>query len=342
MPRFKIKQSKLPYAGKGCFAAQHIKKGVVLGEYKGKILTEKQRNKLKNDDYIWELKNNLYLDARTHLKNNPMRYVNGCMGLCQCKHENVTAIEKNKKLYYKSIKPIKKGEELIIDYGDEYFSFHTFIHMIESITLRKAKEKRIAKTLIQSLFYIDKHFRTTQFNDFVRMLIRVFFHKKMNHQNKFYPVLSLLLPYSINIAAQNRSKIIRKKNTTDIYMYIYAAKQCSCSAIQKRFHSFLKKHKRNADPHNQTKLNRYIKQNDYRSIQHILEIYSFIQQSKLKWPKNKSKLYQRALKDMRPSKEPKQSKFKTKMKTIELMFNSKTPIRQKRRKNYKRRKLVLS
>jgi uncharacterized protein len=319
--KLKIKKSLFPFAGKGCFAAQNIKKGTIIQEYKGKILTKKQWNKLKDTSYVWELEDHLYLDAMKFKRNNPLRYVNGCMGECQCISENVEAIEKNHKIFYKAIKPIQKGEELIIDYGDEFFSFSSFATWIKQhkTTFRKSYEKRAIDYLIWCLNYFEDRALTIQFNHWIRTILLIV--DTLPRRHKLYPMLSLILRFSIDQASKYIHKIVRKKNMTDIYMYLYASRRY-CTAQQKRFETYFKKNKRYSNPHDTVTLNRWIRKNDYRSIQRIIAIYSFIEKLKgsniKSLPKNQTKLYYNSMKDMYRTPDKKKSKLE---RTLYLLHN---------------------
>lgn len=115
-----IRKSKLPKAGKGLFAGEDIPKRTVIGQYKGKKLNVKQRDKLKNDNYVWCM-SNFYIDGRT-TKNNPLKYVNGAKTKKQHMLINVEAYQYANKLFYRTTKKVRKGDEFIIDYGDDFFS----------------------------------------------------------------------------------------------------------------------------------------------------------------------------------------------------------------------------
>lgn len=118
-----VKKSKIKGAGKGVFAKIDIPKGTVLGWYRGKYLTEKQFEKLPDSktDYVWYINDNLYVDGSKIKKNNMLIYVNGAKTKAQKKKINVDSHNYRKKIWYKTTKKIKKGDELIVDYGEEYF-----------------------------------------------------------------------------------------------------------------------------------------------------------------------------------------------------------------------------
>ena len=125
-PKVAIKQSTLANAGLGLFADEDIAGGIVLPyEYRGDRLTEKECEQLTDTSYVWEITADngevICIDAKPHRSNNFIRYVNGAGDPKQCKQVNLTMVQENDRVYYQTTKRVIKGEELIVDYGDEYF-----------------------------------------------------------------------------------------------------------------------------------------------------------------------------------------------------------------------------
>lgn len=117
-----IRKSNIPNAGMGAFAKENISKGKKLGHYAGKILTKEQYKKLPDKDYVFELilpQGKLFIDAKNN--GNWTRYVNGAKTKEQKKYINVDAKQIGFNIYYIAIKNIKAGDELIIDYGTDYW-----------------------------------------------------------------------------------------------------------------------------------------------------------------------------------------------------------------------------
>lgn len=125
-PFIRIDKSTIPNAGMGVFANKTIKKGVLLGEYKGRFLTPAEYNKKKSHkDYIWEIPSNDgeiigYVDGGNKKYSNWTRYVNSPSNQ---KRENVEMKIIDGRVFYFSCKNIKKGNELFIWYGEEYAKF---------------------------------------------------------------------------------------------------------------------------------------------------------------------------------------------------------------------------
>lgn len=121
----RIKKSSIRGAGKGAFAGTFIKKGDELGEYKGKRISEKEFNKLKNTNYVFEVtlpnKKNVYIDAKNPKSSSWHRYVNGAKTKLQRKKINTHFYQYGRKIYLRATKDIPVNTELICDYGEYYW-----------------------------------------------------------------------------------------------------------------------------------------------------------------------------------------------------------------------------
>jgi hypothetical protein len=116
---YTIKKSTIENAGKGAFTNIYLRKGTILGNYKGQKLSKKQYDKLSNDNYVWELSSKngpFYIDARK--KGNWLRYLNDSRD----KRINVEPYQYKQKIFYRTNKDIKEGSELFVSYGDEYWN----------------------------------------------------------------------------------------------------------------------------------------------------------------------------------------------------------------------------
>lgn len=117
---YTIKTSTVPNSGKGVFTKVDLSKGFTIGNYMGRKLNVMQYNNLKNDNYVWELSSShgpFYIDASIKKYSNWLRYINHKSD----NKENLEPYQYSGNLYYRTTKKIKKGSELFIDYGDEYW-----------------------------------------------------------------------------------------------------------------------------------------------------------------------------------------------------------------------------
>jgi SET domain-containing protein len=119
--RLKVKKSTIKQAGKGLFAAKDIPKGTKLGYYAGVYMNERGYDKLNNQDYVWEVSRDKYVDAKP-CPRATLRYINSKMPKKGTKRSfNVEPYTYKGKLWYRTTKPIKAGDELFIDYGEYYW-----------------------------------------------------------------------------------------------------------------------------------------------------------------------------------------------------------------------------
>jgi SET domain-containing protein len=114
-----VKKSTIVGAGKGLFAKQALCENTKLGEYTGTITYDHFNEK---SDYVFKVRLNRknhakykYIDAAD--TDCILRYVNGADAQ---NSPNVYSYQYREKIYFKTLRPIKKDEELIVDYGDEY------------------------------------------------------------------------------------------------------------------------------------------------------------------------------------------------------------------------------
>ena len=120
-----LAKSTLPNAGKGLFTKVHIKKGEKIVEYKGKIITWKQHEKLSEIDkggYAFFVNKNYVIDAY----DTPQylaRYANDARGLSRAEgaRNNSVYEEKRKIVHIVATRNIPAGSEIFCSYGNEYW-----------------------------------------------------------------------------------------------------------------------------------------------------------------------------------------------------------------------------
>lgn len=107
----KIGKSK-PGLGYGLFASRDIQKGSLIVEYKGKRIPTTYADTLKTR-YLFEIDNEWTIDGSS--RDNVARYINHS---CE---PNAEAEIHDGRVYILAMRDIPSGEEIGIDYGDEYF-----------------------------------------------------------------------------------------------------------------------------------------------------------------------------------------------------------------------------
>ncbi len=106
----KVKRSS---AGLGLFTIAPIKKGQTIIEYFGPLLNDEQVQK-KGGKYLFALGKTWTIDGTS--RKNIARYINH-----SCVRTNCEPIQYAKRIKIRATRNIKSGEELLYDYGKEYF-----------------------------------------------------------------------------------------------------------------------------------------------------------------------------------------------------------------------------
>lgn len=117
---FKVVKVKRGLAGLGLFAGEDIKKGELIIEYIGNILTKEEADKKTSSQYLFEVSRNKTIDGTPRW--NIARYANhSCDG-------NAESDVTKGRVFVKAIKNIKEGEEIVYDYGEEFVQEHIGPH----------------------------------------------------------------------------------------------------------------------------------------------------------------------------------------------------------------------
>ena len=134
-----IKESTLPEAGIGLFAKKDIPNNTALSWYKGHLIDAKSKS--YKPSYCWNFISDLTnerkkLEALIDHVGNPLAYVNTFINDEQKKLLNVKRIINNDRIYYKTIRKIKAGEEIIVDYESKKYR----IQLNERIKANRTKK----------------------------------------------------------------------------------------------------------------------------------------------------------------------------------------------------------
>lgn len=142
--KVEIKVSKLPNAGKGLFAKEFIPKETRIVEYKGKVTSWKEVDcNDGNNGYIYYVKRNHVIDASRH-PSALARYANDAKGLERMKgiRNNSVYVEDGIKVFIESKKDIAAGEEILVEYGKEYWDVIRHNQKVEEDRKRLTKNKK--------------------------------------------------------------------------------------------------------------------------------------------------------------------------------------------------------
>ena len=145
--KIEIKLSQLPNAGKGLIATEFIPKNTRIVEYKGKITTWKEVDDNDgNNGYIYYVKRHHVIDASGH-PSALARYANDAKGLQRVKgiKNNSEYVEEGLKVFIEAKRDIPAGEEILVEYGKEYWDVIRHNHKVEEDRkrLREQKNKKV-------------------------------------------------------------------------------------------------------------------------------------------------------------------------------------------------------
>ncbi|HCW08607.1 MAG TPA: SET domain-containing protein-lysine N-methyltransferase [Cytophagales bacterium] len=125
-----IKKSKLPNAGKGLFTKKDIAKGTRIVEYKGKLRIWKEVKHLDGYNcYLMYITRNAVIDAQPFIKTFG-RYANDANGFARVKglKNNAEYVSEGNKCYIEALHSIKKGEEIFVSYGKDFWKLQKKIN----------------------------------------------------------------------------------------------------------------------------------------------------------------------------------------------------------------------
>ncbi|KAF4081649.1 hypothetical protein AMELA_G00163500 [Ameiurus melas] len=118
-PGLKIRKSDIPDAGLGVFnKGDTIPLGAHFGPYEGDLV---DREEAMNSCYSWVISRSRqcekYIDGEREMHSNWMRYVNCARNE---EEQNLVAFQYRGGILYRCCQPIKKGQELLMWYKDDY------------------------------------------------------------------------------------------------------------------------------------------------------------------------------------------------------------------------------
>lgn len=122
-----VKKSRLKGVGKGLFTTSPIRKGDQIVEYKGELLTWKQCERrygknISKAKYLFHISYKNVVDAQRTPK-ELARYANDAEGFVKHKifRNNAEYDVIKRKPYIVATKNIRAGEEIFVDYQQEYW-----------------------------------------------------------------------------------------------------------------------------------------------------------------------------------------------------------------------------
>ncbi len=124
----------MPNAGKGLFTKIEIPKGKRIVEYKGKL---RQWRDVKHSDgyngYLMYISRHAVIDAQPAI-NTFGRYTNDANGFGKSPglKNNCEYVSEGNKCFIESLRPIRKGEEILVGYGKDFWKLQRKIRASKS------------------------------------------------------------------------------------------------------------------------------------------------------------------------------------------------------------------
>ena len=138
-----IKKSGLNKAGKGLFTRKAIPAGKCITEYKGRIRTWKLSLEEPGDNPYF-----FYITAKTvinplHGKKTLAHFANDADGFSRSKAHlnNAEYLTEGKRCFIYSTRPIARFEEILVDYGRDYWKVRKEIIAEQKSEKKKRKKK---------------------------------------------------------------------------------------------------------------------------------------------------------------------------------------------------------
>lgn len=145
-----VKKSTIPGAGKGLFTKVLIPKGTRIVEYKGKLVTWKEVEKMADDrnGYVFFFNNKHCIDAWKTNK-GVAHFANDARGIVRIEgmKNNAEYVTEKKRCYIEAKKDIPAGSEILVGYGAEYWQAIRYNIRLE----QKNREKEGKKALKDEL-----------------------------------------------------------------------------------------------------------------------------------------------------------------------------------------------
>jgi uncharacterized protein len=118
-----VKRSLLPGAGKGLFTKVPVAKGARIVEYKGKVLTWKEVEKMADErnGYVFFFNSRYVIDAWKY--KGFAHYANDAKGITRVDgiRNNCEYVTEGKRCFIEATRDIPAGSEILVGYGGEYW-----------------------------------------------------------------------------------------------------------------------------------------------------------------------------------------------------------------------------
>lgn len=143
-----VKKSTIPGSGKGLFTKVMIPKGTRIIEYKGKVVTWREVEKMADyrNGYVFYFTSKYCIDA-WETKKSIAGFANDARGITRVEglKNNCEYVTEKKRCFIEATKDIPKGSEIFVGYGAEYWQVIRYNVRLEQENRRKAGKKALQK-----------------------------------------------------------------------------------------------------------------------------------------------------------------------------------------------------
>lgn len=141
-----VKKSTIPGAGKGLFTKVDIKKGAYIIEYKGKVVTWKEVEKMADyrNGYVFFFNSKYCVDA-WKTKKSIAHFANDAKGITRIEglKNNAEYVTEKKRCYIEAVRNIPAGSEILVGYGAEYWQVIRYNVRLEQKNREKEGKKKL-------------------------------------------------------------------------------------------------------------------------------------------------------------------------------------------------------
>jgi uncharacterized protein len=143
-----VRKSIIPNSGKGLFTKVFIAKGTRIIEYKGKVVTWKEVEKMADyrNGYVFYFTSKYCIDA-WKTKKSVAGYANDAIGITRVEglKNNSEYVTEKKRCFIVASKDIPKGSEILVGYGADYWRVIRYNVRLQQTIRRKTGKKALEK-----------------------------------------------------------------------------------------------------------------------------------------------------------------------------------------------------
>ena len=143
-----VKKSTIPGSGKGLFTKVFIAKGTRIIEYKGKVVTWKEVEKMADyrNGYVFYFNSKYCIDA-WKTKKSMAGFANDARGITRVEglRNNSEYATEKKRCFIEASRDIPAGSEIFVAYGADYWKVIRYNVRLEQENRRKEGKKALTK-----------------------------------------------------------------------------------------------------------------------------------------------------------------------------------------------------